>query len=278
MAVHFGHFPGDGQPAQAVQTYASMEPVTSAGAPDPRQPALGAGKPAAQAVSADTRRRPDTSVPVLASTLPPPAPASTPSQQPVQRRFEPPAAKPVVTQPVILAARDPEPEPQADEPAADQAESDRLADLAAALEDIEEEAPAPAPPAKAKPAAAPARQAARQAASGGTTQRERASTATAKKPPVPAREAARVWVQVAGGANKSWLPREFARLKAKAPKLLGSRTAWTVPVSATNRLLVGPFASGREAQSFINELAKMGVSGFAWTSAAGQKVERLAAR
>ena len=273
LAVHFGHFPGEGHAPSPGAAYAALEPVTSAGAPDLRQPALGTGKPAAQGATTDTRRRPDTNTaaPILASILPPPASAGTAqAQQPVQRRFEPPASKPDPTKPVILAAREPEPEPQPSEPSASQVESDRLADLAAALEDLEEETPAPAPPPKAKPTAAPARQPARQVA----------ASATAKKPPAPApaRETARVWVQVAGGANKSWLPREFARLKAKAPKLLGSRTAWTVPVSATNRLLVGPFANTREAQAFVNELAKMGVSGFAWTSAAGQKIDRLAAR
>ncbi|HEY5721380.1 MAG TPA: SPOR domain-containing protein [Allosphingosinicella sp.] len=279
MAVHFGHFPGEGGAPASLSTYASLEPVTSAGAPDPRQPALGGARPLAQAAMTDTRRRPDSAAATpgkaLASIQPPPAPtAASETRQPVQRRFEPPAVKPVSTSPpLVLAARQPEPEPQpqaqasAPSPSEAEAERSRLADLAAALENIEEEAPAPAPaaaPAKAKPAAKPP---VRQAAA-----------AAAKKPPAPPRETARVWVQIAGGANKSWLPREFARLKAKAPKALGTRTAWTVPVGATNRLLVGPFASNREAQAFVNELAKADVSGFAWSSAAGQKVERLAAR
>jgi hypothetical protein len=85
-------------------------------------------------------------------------------------------------------------------------------------------------------------------------------------------------VQVAGGAQKGALPREFARLKAKAPKLLGSRTAWTTPLNATNRLLVGPFAGSKEAQAFVNQLKAADLSGFAWTSAAGQKIEKLPAK
>lgn len=286
MAVHFGHFPGQG-PAPSASAYASLEPATSAGAPDPRQPALGSGKPAAQPVVTDTRRRPDTATAttstILASTQAPPATSAAlparsqaPPPPPVQRRFEPPAETPASPPPVVLAAREPEPRPQAPEPAqsSDEADSNRLADLAAALEGIEEEAPAPA---RARPAATPSKPPARQAAATGSAGRDRASAA-AKKPPAAPRETARVWVQVAGGANKSWLPREFARLKAKAPKLLGSRTAWSVPAGATNRLLVGPFASAREAQAFVNELAKADIAGFAWTSAAGQKVERLAAR
>lgn len=134
----------------------------------------------------------------------------------------------------------------------------RLADLSATLADIEEpESPAPA---RAKPAAKP-------------------PAPTAKKPrAVPPAEPSRVWVQVAGGAAKAALPREYARLKAKAPKLFGTRAAWTAPLNATNRLLVGPFASAREAQAFVNQLKAEDVSGFAWTSAAGQKIEKLPAK
>jgi hypothetical protein len=74
------------------------------------------------------------------------------------------------------------------------------------------------------------------------------------------------------------LPRAFARLKEKAPKLLDGRSAWTTPLNATNRLLVGPFDSDEEAQSFVNKLAKAELSAFAWTSDEGQRIERLPAR
>ncbi|HEY0085588.1 MAG TPA: SPOR domain-containing protein [Allosphingosinicella sp.] len=99
----------------------------------------------------------------------------------------------------------------------------------------------------------------------------------AKKPVAPA-EPKRIWVQVAGGADKAALPREFARIKTKAPKLLAARAAWTTPLKATNRLLVGPFKTDGEAQTFVNELKKSNVTGFAWTSEAGQKIEKLSAK
>jgi hypothetical protein len=99
----------------------------------------------------------------------------------------------------------------------------------------------------------------------------------AKKPATPA-EPSRIWVQIAGGADKAALPREFTRLKTKAPKLLAARAAWTTPLKATNRLLVGPFKSDKEAQEFVNELGKASLSGFAWTSDAGQKIEKLSAK
>jgi hypothetical protein len=174
-----------------------------------------------------------------------------------------------------LAARDPQPAPAP----ARTAESDRLAQVAAALAELSDEQAAAEGSAAPRPATTTVRGSVRTATPATTTRGGR-TAATPKKstPPPPPREASRVWVQIAGGANESSLPREFTRLKGKAPKLLGSRNGWTVPANATNRLLVGPFASGREAQAFINELSKQGVSGFAWTSAAGQKIERLPAR
>ena len=84
--------------------------------------------------------------------------------------------------------------------------------------------------------------------------------------------------QIAGGADKKAMPYEFKRLKGKAPKLLASQSAWTTPLNATNRLLVGPFKSEKEAQEFVNELAKADLSAFSWTSPAGQEIEKLAVK
>jgi cell division septation protein DedD len=111
-----------------------------------------------------------------------------------------------------------------------------------------------------------------------TTASKPKPAAAAKKKPAPAAEPSRAWVQIAVGAAKAALPGEYARLKAKAPKLLAARSAWTAPLNATNRLLVGPFASSKEAQAFVNQLKTEDLSGFAWTSPAGQKVEKLPAK
>ena len=91
-------------------------------------------------------------------------------------------------------------------------------------------------------------------------------------------EPSRVWVQVAGGANVGDLPKEWTRLRGKAGALLQSRQAWTTPLRFTNRLLTGPFKSSEEAQGFVNQIAKSGVTGFVFTSDAGQKVTRLPAK
>jgi hypothetical protein len=177
----------------------------------------------------------------------------------------------------------------------------RLADVAATIAAIPETAPpvtrteapakaAPAPPAavkKAAPAVAkkdpPADQKKAAAPASVKADQKKGTAAVtakkepAKKPSAPA-EPSRHWVQVAGGADKAALPRELARLKAKAPTLLAARGGWTAPLNATNRLLVGPFKSGGEAQAFVNQLKAADLSAFAWTSAAGEKIEKLAAK
>ncbi len=85
----------------------------------------------------------------------------------------------------------------------------------------------------------------------------------------------RVYVQVAGGANKDDMPKAWAQVKRKAPGLLKDKTPSTTPLRFTNRLLVGPFKDADEAQRFVNKLAGRGMSGSIFTSAGGQKIEKV---
>jgi hypothetical protein len=181
----------------------------------------------------------------------------------------------------IATAPDPAPAPVAD------ARSSRLADVAALVASLPETTLADPPPAPKAPAAkASPKPAVKEVKTASVTKPGDAKSAVkgaaAKKPAAAVKkepvEPARVWVQVAGGANKATLPKEYVRLKAKAPKLLAARGAWTAPLKATNRLLVGPFKTEKEAQEFVNELAKSKLSAFAWTSEAGQKIEKLPAK
>jgi hypothetical protein len=90
-------------------------------------------------------------------------------------------------------------------------------------------------------------------------------------------EPSRVWVQVAGGANEKDLPKQWAKVRAKS-KAFGSKGGWTTPLRATNRILTGPFKSDDDAQSFVNTIAKDGISGFVFVSDAGQKITKLAGK
>jgi Flp pilus assembly protein TadD len=144
----------------------------------------------------------------------------------------------------------------------------RLAQLAASVAAL----PAPVP------AKRPAERAvARRTAPAAAAPASRNPAAVATKKPA-ARELARHWVQIGVGEDEDALPGEFGRLKAKAGKLLAARSAWTAPMGGTNRLLVGPFADGDDAQEFVNALAEKKLRAFVWTSPAGGKVAKLPAK
>jgi Flp pilus assembly protein TadD len=101
----------------------------------------------------------------------------------------------------------------------------------------------------------------------------------AKKPePKKPAEPARTWVQVAGGANEATLPKAWAGVVAKAPAAFKGKSGWWTPLRATHRVLAGPFKSSAEAQAFVNTLRKEDVSAFVFTSEAGQKINRIAAK
>jgi Flp pilus assembly protein TadD len=85
----------------------------------------------------------------------------------------------------------------------------------------------------------------------------------------------KVYVQVAGGANKEDMDKAWEGVKKKAPDLMKGHTPSTTPLRATNRLLVGPFKTDEEAQAFVNKMAGKGLSGFTFKSAKGQKVEKV---
>lgn len=94
----------------------------------------------------------------------------------------------------------------------------------------------------------------------------------------PRAEPARIWVQVAGGANEGDLDKAWSSVRAKAPAAFKGRQGYTVPLRATNRVLTGPFKTDAEARAYVNQLAKSGVSAFTVKSEAGQKVSRLDAQ
>jgi Flp pilus assembly protein TadD len=100
---------------------------------------------------------------------------------------------------------------------------------------------------------------------------DKSSSASTREKPA----AERVYVQVAGGANKADMDKAWDGVKKKAPDLMKGRTPSTTPLRATNRLLVGPFKSDDEAQAFVNKMAGKGLSGFVFKSSRGQKVDKV---
>ncbi|WP_147417634.1 tetratricopeptide repeat protein [Sphingomonas cavernae] len=94
----------------------------------------------------------------------------------------------------------------------------------------------------------------------------------AAKPDPKKTEPSRIWAQIATGSDKAALGRDYQKMVKKAPAAFKGKSAWTASYRASRRLLVGPFDSQKQAQDF---LGKAKVTGFAWTSAAGEAVEKL---
>ncbi|MGA1798781.1 SPOR domain-containing protein [Sphingomonas sp. 4RDLI-65] len=102
-----------------------------------------------------------------------------------------------------------------------------------------------------------------------------ADKAAAEEKRIARANPARTWVQVSTGATEGDLPKAWKKAKAKAPTVFGTRAGWTAPWKATNRVLAGPFKTDAEARSFVNQLAKEGVSTFTFTSDPGEIITKL---
>ena len=86
---------------------------------------------------------------------------------------------------------------------------------------------------------------------------------------------ARHWVQIAGGANKRDLGKEWDKLKGKWSSQLAGRSPWTTHYRFTNRLLIGPFPTSKAAQDWVGERKKEGFATFRVETRAGEEVERV---
>lgn len=200
--------------------------------------------PAEELGAAPTRPAPMAAAPAPAQSPPvASAPVRVASVAPAVR---PPApvAKPVVAKPVPIPTPKPTPKPTPTvdpKVAARKAAADKKAAEAKKLADLEKAA---------------------------------AAKKLADEKKAAKADPARIWVQVAGGANAGDLAKAWGAAKGKAAAL-GGKTPYSTPLRATNRVVTGPFKTDAEAQALVNTLAKQGVSAFTFTSEVGQKVTRL---
>jgi Flp pilus assembly protein TadD len=240
-------------------------------APATAAPSAPVSSPPAAAEVARTVPQPVVAAPQPVVAAPPPAPVVH-RPAPVVTRPAPAAAKPVRSEDSILASiiagiKVPGSELSAARPPTKPARA-----TATAAEKPADEAPAAKPgnkPADAAKAAAAAKKAAAAAAAAKKAAEER------RRNDPKLLEPARIWVQVAGGANEAALVMSWNIMKGRAPAAFRGKQGWTTPLHATNRVLAGPFKTDEEARAFVNLLAKSGVQAFTFTSEAGQKITKL---
>lgn len=86
---------------------------------------------------------------------------------------------------------------------------------------------------------------------------------------------ARIWVQVATGANAKALATDFGKFAKKSPPMFKGKSGATAEWGKTRRLLVGPFKDRKAAQDWLGDYKKAGGDGFLFNSEAGQSVDPI---
>lgn len=123
-------------------------------------------------------------------------------------------------------------------------------------------------------AAAAARQEARLEAQREAEARRRAEADAAARAEAERvrRHPARIWVQVATGADVSALGFDCRRLTRQYGESFAGQNCSSAVWNRTRRLVVGPFRNAAAARSWLATYSAAGGDGFVWSSDAGEEV------
>lgn len=86
------------------------------------------------------------------------------------------------------------------------------------------------------------------------------------------RHPARIWVQVATGADAGALAGDYRRFSQRNAEIFRGQTGHTVAWNRTRRLVVGPFPNAAAARTWLNRYVAAGGEGFVWNSSVGEEV------
>nr|WP_188235677.1 SPOR domain-containing protein [Sphingopyxis sp. LK2115] len=284
-AAHFGRFP-NGRPAAAQQpVQVAAAPSRPASTPSARRDAP---TPApAVAAPAPKPTPPPAAVPSSRPRVETPAPLPSPPAQPPASAVKAPAGPGFSIADIRpsappAAAPAPAPLPAAPSPAASPLAS--LADIVGSIEIPPEELARPddaigadtlarllEDKRKAEAAEAAKREKDEAAARAKAEADARAKEEAAKKKAHPAR----IWVQIATGANPKALAFDYNRFAKRNAALFKGKAGAIAEWGQTRRLLVGPFANRKAAQDWLGEYKKAEGDGFLFNSEVGEIVEPL---
>jgi Flp pilus assembly protein TadD len=117
-----------------------------------------------------------------------------------------------------------------------------------------------------------------------SVQQPRAVQVAYARPPAPAsvqRTVAefqpKTWLQLASGSNSDDLAGRFHRLKVKDPELFDGIRPYVAWSGDGTRLVIGPFRSTADADTFAEDLESIGVSPMKWTNSQADRIAPLAA-
>lgn len=85
----------------------------------------------------------------------------------------------------------------------------------------------------------------------------------------------RYWLQLASGTDANAMPQQYRRIANRDRELFATLSPYVAEDNGRTRLLIGPFKSTADAQTFAEDLSSVNIDSFSWTSAPGQVIRKL---
>jgi Flp pilus assembly protein TadD len=85
----------------------------------------------------------------------------------------------------------------------------------------------------------------------------------------------KIWLQLASGTNPAALPSQFERIKSKDKDLFDGITGYVAKGPDRARLVIGPFHSASDAQTFAADLETVQVNAFQWSNSPSDQIVPL---
>jgi tetratricopeptide (TPR) repeat protein len=85
----------------------------------------------------------------------------------------------------------------------------------------------------------------------------------------------KIWLQLASGANPAAFPTQFERIRSKDRNLFNGIPAYLAKSPDRSRLIIGPFRSDTDAETFAQDLESMNVNAFKWSSSVSDQIVPL---
>jgi Flp pilus assembly protein TadD len=86
----------------------------------------------------------------------------------------------------------------------------------------------------------------------------------------------KIWLQLASGDNAASLPRQFKQIKSKNEDLFDGIRGYVARSPDRARLVIGPFRSASDAETFAEDLETVDVSAFKWSNSPADQIVPLA--
>lgn len=98
---------------------------------------------------------------------------------------------------------------------------------------------------------------------------------TAPAPAAAKQASPRIWLQLASGSNAAALQGQFRSIKSKNEDLFDGIRGYVARTPDRARLVIGPFRSATDADTFAEDLATLNVNAFKWSNSPSDQIVPL---